>query len=103
MSMKITHEGGGDHLIDLRLLQAFIAVAEEGTIGGAARRLSIAQSPLSRKIMRLESTLGVRLLERERTGVRMTGAGRVLFREGLELLALTERIAQHAREAGCLS
>lgn len=85
--------------IDLRLLHAFLVVAREGHVGRAARQLAIEQSPLSRQIMRLEETLGVRLFERQRDGVRMTSAGHVLFREAPKLLRQTEIIAKRTRAA----
>jgi DNA-binding transcriptional LysR family regulator len=85
--------------IDLRLLRAFLAVAEEGQIGRAAHRLSMAASPLSRQIARLEDTIGVRLFERYGGGVRMTGPGKVLFREAQELLYYSRAVAERTRAA----
>ena len=85
--------------IDPKLLNAFLTVAREGQIGRAARRLAIAQSPLSRQIMRLESHLGVRLLDRSHDGVRMTRAGEVLYREGPALLQSLRAIAVRTQRA----
>ena len=45
-------------------LQYFIAVAEEGQITRAARRLKLAQPVLSQAIAQLESEVGVELLKR---------------------------------------
>ncbi len=52
----------------IRQMLIFAAVCEEGGIRGAARRLSISQSPLSAQLDELEDRLGVTLLERTRRG-----------------------------------
>ena len=53
----------------LRQLQYFIAVAEKGTISGAAQTLSISQSAVTEAIKELEQDLGVALFERHRRGI----------------------------------
>jgi DNA-binding transcriptional LysR family regulator len=67
--------------IELRGLAYFRAVAQEGHFGRAAARLGLSQPPLSIQVHQLEERLGLRLLERRRTGVVPTAAGHALVRE----------------------
>jgi molybdate transport repressor ModE-like protein len=78
--------------MEIRELRAFAAVAEEGSLSAAARRLHLSQSALSQTIQSLERQLRVQLLVRSRTGVAATEAGAILLREGRELLAQYDRM-----------
>lgn len=52
-----------------------LAVAEAGSFRGAGQFLSLGQSAVTRRIQKLEDTLGVSLFERRPTGARLTSAG----------------------------
>jgi molybdate transport repressor ModE-like protein len=86
--------------VEIRELRAFAAVAEEGSLSAAARRLHLSQSALSQTIQSLERQLGVQLLVRSTTGVTTTTAGAALLREGRALIAQHDRaVAAVAGEA----
>jgi LysR family transcriptional regulator, benzoate and cis,cis-muconate-responsive activator of ben and cat genes len=72
--------------VEFRLLEVFVAVAEELHFGRAAERLGIAQPPVSRSIQMLESRLGLSLMRRSSRTVALTRAGEVLLRSSRELL-----------------
>jgi len=73
--------------MDLRQLQYLVAVADEGGFRPAARRLLIAQPPLSVAIQRLEHELGVSLLVRSTRGVTPTSAGEEMVTRAREILS----------------
>ena len=61
------------------LLQSFLAVAEEGSLSGAARRLGASQPTLGRQIKQIEEQLGVTLFIRKPRGFALTDIGAELL------------------------
>lgn len=70
-------------------IQAFLAVARSGRLTEAARTLGIEHTTLSRRIDRLESSLGLKLFDRRPTGY-------TLRREGATLLPYAEELESRA-------
>ncbi|WP_037582078.1 LysR family transcriptional regulator [Phaeacidiphilus oryzae] len=85
--------------MELRHLQAFVAVAEELSFSRAAARLHMTQPPLSQQIKRLEREVGAQLLHRTTRSVELTAAGEAFLREvrvGLEAIAGAQEAARRA-------
>lgn len=74
---------------DWSLVQAFLAVAEEGSLSGAARLNSVSQPTLGRQIKALEDGLGIPLFNRQARGL-------VLTEEGIALLPAAKIMAEAA-------
>ena len=76
--------------LDTHALTLFCAVARCLNFRQAAQQLHMTQPPLSRAIRTLEERLGARLFERDTQGVALTGAGRTLLPQALQILALLD-------------
>lgn len=81
----------------IRELECFLAVAEELSFTRAAKRLHLAQPPLSRHIRTLEEKIGATLFLRDTRGVRMTPAANVLYEETRNIPRRLVRAAEAAR------
>ncbi len=86
--------------MELRHFHSFIAVAEELNFTKAARRLQIAQPPVSRHIRDLENELGVKLFERNSSRVFLTDAGRGFLNEVRIVLQHVSQAVDVAKQAG---
>lgn len=92
-------------VLNLHHLRLFQAVAHDGTLIGAARRLNLSASALSAQLKALEASLGQDLFERRGRGLVLTEAGRIaldhadaIFRTAEDLSAVL-RGSGHARRA----
>ncbi|MEI7784437.1 MAG: LysR substrate-binding domain-containing protein [Betaproteobacteria bacterium] len=65
--------------MDFKQLQTFLAIAECGSATKAAQMLHIVQPAISRQMRILEDELGTSLFYRERNGMELTDAGRILL------------------------
>lgn len=66
--------------MEIEELRTFVAVADAGGVSAAARRLGVAKSVVSRRLIRLEAELGVQLVARTTRGAALTEAG-TIFRD----------------------
>lgn len=85
--------------MEFRQLQYFLAVAEELNFSRAAKRLNIAQPPLTRQIRQMEQELGVELFYRTKRRVELTDAGRAFVEESRRILVQVEQSMQVAQRA----
>lgn len=91
--------------MDLRQLEYFVAVTEQGSFSRAAATLNLAQPSVSRQIALLEEELGQRLLERTGRGVTATAAGHALLAHARVMLnaarqALSDLKEMHSEPVG---
>jgi DNA-binding transcriptional LysR family regulator len=87
--------------MDLRQLQAFVAVVDEGSFGRAAESLGFTQSAISQQIASLERAVGAQLLDRPKGPRRsaLTPVGTVLLRHARAVL---DRLAQAADDVAAI-
>ncbi|MFJ9870334.1 LysR family transcriptional regulator [Streptomyces sp. NPDC101165] len=85
--------------VDTRLLRSFLAVAEDGSLTRAAERVYVSQPALTKQIRQLETQLGVRLFDRSRAGMALTGPGRELARLAPKVLAAWDDALRATRAA----
>jgi DNA-binding transcriptional LysR family regulator len=73
-------------------LQYVVAVTEHGSVRRAAEHLHVSQPAVSDALARLERELGVDLLERQRSGARLSPAGRELLPRMTDVLEAVARL-----------
>ena len=80
-------------------VEYFVAVAEEGSLSRAARRLHVSQPPLTRQMHALEDELGVQLFTRSSRGMELLPAGQELLVHARKVLAAVELAIEATRGA----
>jgi LysR family transcriptional regulator, benzoate and cis,cis-muconate-responsive activator of ben and cat genes len=86
--------------VDLRHLRYFTAIVRNGSFRAAAEELHISQPPLTRQIQQLEEVVGVQLLIRRSNGIQTTDAGKALYTEAQNILALVARACTNTQRIG---
>lgn len=87
----ISCEGRGIDM-EIKQLQYFIAIVEEGQITAAAKRLHMAQPPLSQQLKNLEEELNATLIERNTRKIQLTEIGRHFYLRAKQLVELNTTI-----------
>lgn len=86
--------------MNLKQLRYFYEIANEGQITRAAKKLHIAQPPLSQSLKALEDRLGVTLFERNGRRMELTDAGAVLYEKAKELFYKIDETMIEVKETG---
>lgn len=84
--------------VDIRQMRYFIAIVEEGSISAAAKRLHLSQPPLSQQLKAMEEELGSTLVERNRKHIKLTQAGKSLYKYALQMDQLMEEAKREVIE-----
>lgn len=83
----------------LRAFEVFTAIADTGSVTGAARILHVTQSAVSQQLKQLESEFAVTLVDRTSRPLRLTPAGLALRRDASELLGHADRLRAALRQS----
>ncbi|GAB3499899.1 LysR family transcriptional regulator [Flexivirga lutea] len=89
-------------MLDLRRLQALVAVARTGSVSGAAEELHYGQPTISHHLRRLEAETHTVLVQRVGRGIRLTAEGQALAHRAEEILALGRRAEEELQLAAGL-
>src|ERR1700743_704295 len=96
MSEQIIPDG-----VDWDDFRVFLEVVRAGSFNRAAAKLKMTQPTVSRRLVRLERAIGVRLFDRARRGPRLTYEGQRIFNDAnAAQVALTRAARQASRGVG---
>ena len=82
-----------DNAPDWTLLRSFLAVAEAGSLSGAARALGLSQPTLGRHIAEIEASLNLALFTRTARGLALSGAGTDLLPHAQAMKAAAQALS----------
>ncbi|MFT9817703.1 LysR family transcriptional regulator [Lysinibacillus sp. NPDC056185] len=86
--------------MDIRQLRYFATIVEEGQITRAAKKLHMAQPPLSQQLKALEEELSTLLVVRNGKNIELTAAGKVLYKRATNLLSQIDETIMEVKEVG---
>ncbi|MER2192262.1 MAG: LysR family transcriptional regulator [Solibacillus sp.] len=84
--------------MELRRIKYFIAIVEEGNISLAAKKLNMAQPPLSQQLKILEEELKTKLFDRNTRKLELTDEGKFFYKKSLEIMDVVERSTEELNE-----
>ncbi len=82
--------------MELYQIRTFVAVAEEGHLTRAARRLNTSQPSVSAHIKALEQEFGITLFERSKKGMHLTPQGKILLEKAISVLDTSRDLESQA-------
>jgi DNA-binding transcriptional LysR family regulator len=83
---------------DLRALRTFVAVVEENSFSGAARRLSVVPSTITKHVQSLEERFEGHLIARSTKRLAITDLGERVYKQSVSILADVAEMEQELRE-----
>jgi molybdate transport repressor ModE-like protein len=86
-------------MLSLNQLRTFLAIADTGSVGGAAEQLAVSQPAVSAAIAALNDHFGTPLIEREGRGTRLTAAGDALAMHARRIFAMLARAEDETANA----
>lgn len=89
--------------MELRVLNYFVATAQELNMTQAAQKLLVSQPALSRQIADLEDELGVKLFNRQPRHLTLTPAGQYLYEQAKEILTLASKTKSNLQSSAVIS
>jgi DNA-binding transcriptional LysR family regulator len=90
-------------VLDLKLLETFIVLAQTRSFRATAMRLNTTQPAISNRLKRLERSLGVQLMERTKRNCQLTTRGRSLLSYSERLFSIATELRTNVAEAGAYS
>src|SRR5476649_26918 len=84
--------------MNIKLLKAFVTLAEKGSYAEAAATLAMTQPALTKQINLLESLINIKLFARGRQGTQLTMGGQRLLPEAKKVLKQADSFVQHAEQ-----
>lgn len=82
--------------MDIKLIRAFITLADKGNYHAASETLYLTQPTLTKQIQALENSLGTRLFQRGRYGAKLTSFGEQLYPAACDLVKQFDDFLTHA-------
>lgn len=83
---------------DLRQLQAFVSVIDNGGFSAAAKAIHLSQAAVSERVANLESAIGMRLLDRSPREIRTTSVGKRFYTLARQLLEHKQAVSMELSE-----